>query len=301
MEASVQEAHLTIGGELFTLRRFRSYKLTIALDILGGVTAQLRESMGILNAEREAYAKANTRRITRQMCMERSAALKSAAERLRTQADQDDKKDVEPIAEQTHDEANEARDQEVAALREQAKEFDSRADSWERQLQDMGDAQYVEFPGELPEDEEIIITIGEAMKMRRQFTQLIGLAIIPDEELEAAWIAENTDQVLFEFGAGQLFKMEAGEEIELIAAGRDMLEKQLRPHKGAAEKLRGLRDQVFGGTPAIAAASESQSDGQESPDGSTTDSPSSSTPSESGTDGPQSESSLPTEAASPTT
>jgi hypothetical protein len=131
--------------------------------------------------------------------------------------------------------------------------------------------------------------------MRKQFIQLIGLALIGDDELKEAWIREDVFEVLLTHGQETLFAMEVGEEVELIVAAREMLEEQLRPRKGALEQLRTLRD-LWTGTPAT-----TESKNGTEPDRETDDSPTSSTPSPEPTDGTPDESSSPATEPSPTT
>lgn len=244
MEASEQVVsdgprQVMVGGQARTLARFRSYKVTLALDIISGVSGQVRELLREVAEEKEKYAKANMVRITRTMCMERSSDLKQGAEQLRKQALTQEQEDR--AADEPEDDAKK-RVEEVEALRSQADSLDARAAQWERQLDDMGDKQHIEFPGQMSQDEEILVAVPKAMGLRQQFTQLIGLALIPDTELEQAWITDEVFGVIEKYGQQVLFECEVGEEIELIVAARTMLQDQMRPRKGALEQLRGLRN-----------------------------------------------------------
>lgn len=227
-----------VGGRPRTLARFRSYKLTLALDVLSGVTDQLRDLFVAVATEREKYAKENPERITRQMCIDRASDLKRAAQVTSDRADAVEKEDRS--ADEDEEKVKE-RDTDVRNLRAQAAHLNDRAATWERQLEDMGDKPFIEYPGKISDEEAALIGIPYAMKMRRQFVQLIGLALVPDEMLEQAWITDTVMDVLQEEGQKVLFLMEAGEEIELIVACKEMLQAQLRPRRGALAELRELR------------------------------------------------------------
>lgn len=279
---------VTVGGQARTLARFRSYKVTLALDIISGVSDQVRELLRRVDEEKEKYAQANKVRITRTMCMERSSELKQAAVRVRKQADDDEAK-PRPADESEED----AREwvEEIEALRSQADVLDARAEGWERQLRDMGDEQFVEYPGTMSQDEQMLVAVPEAMKMRKQFTQLLGLAMIPDAALEQAWITDDVFTVVEKHGQEILFECEVGEEIELIVAAREMLQDQMRPRMGALEKLRELRNWWSGTIDGTATEKGTENESE----------PTSSTPSLPSTDGQQDESSStsPTETTSP--
>jgi hypothetical protein len=264
---------VTVGGNERVLARFRSYKVTLALDVLGGVTDQVRELLEKVAEARRTYARENPVRITRQLCMERASELKQ-------------------LAEQTSREASAEQDPEkLQDLEGQAHMLTARAEMYERQLADMGDKEFIEQPGIMPQDQEILVALPEALKMKKQFTQLIGLALIQDEDLQQGWIDDTVFDILLDKGQQFLFEMEVGEEVELIAAARNMLEEQLRPRKGALETIRGLRDLWS------PKATEKDEEDEGSENG---DSPTSSTPSEAPTDGAQTKSSSPEPEASPT-
>jgi hypothetical protein len=273
---------VTVGGEPKVLARFRSYKVTLALDIMGGVTDQVGDLLDAVTTARREYGKANPIRISRGLCMERSAELKRAAEEASKKAS-------------TTKDAKELEELEATAAM-----LTDRAAVWERQLEDMGDKEFIENPGSMPEEQEILVALPYALKMRKQFTQLIGLTLIEDSELEQAWVTDEVFKVIEAHGQQTLFKMEAGEEVELIVAARSLFQEQLRPRKGALDQLRGLREWWKGGPKD---KDEKKDKDEEKPEATEEQEPgadtsqTSSTPSPDTPDGPPETSSL----ASPTT
>ena len=276
---------ITVGGQPRTLARLRSYKVTLALDVLSDVTDQVRGLMKVVAEARERYAEENKVRITRAMCMDRAGEFRALADALQEQA------------------ANAEEFELVSRLEIEASQARRRAESWERQLDDMGDKDYVEFPDSMTEQEAMLVAIPEAMKMRRQFAQAIGLALIPDTELKGAWRSDTVGDTLFEYGMGLLEELEFGEEVALVAALYDLTQDQIRPHQAAFQKLRKVRQWwTVTAETQTEEEPEAEENGEQpkelsnrpSPDVGTptSSSPPSSTPSPTDTDGTPSESSL---------
>lgn len=257
---------LEIGGESVTIGVLRSFKAVVALKIIGGVTAQVRQMFRDVAKAQAEYAETNKVVVTREHCIQRAAGFKAAAAALREQLDKGDLPDGV-----TEDE-----------LRVRVTEFDARAQRWDDQLHDMGDLQFVEYPGELPPHEEILAGIPAALGMYDQLVQLIGLAIIPESDLKTAWRTDAVFAALQERGEDMLEKAEAGEEVELLLAVREVIDEQLRPRREALQKLKKLYSRQQ--TP----ETEETTEEAETP---TTSSPTSSTPSPAPTDGTPSESS----------
>ena len=265
-EQLVQARTVRVGGNERRLAPFRSYKVALALDILGGVGDQVLELLQTVEAERRRYAKDNPQRLTRQVCIEQIGEYGRSAETLRQQA------------------ATETSAKELVELEEAARALEGRARLYEQQLADMGDKDYVEYPGTMSQDQEILTALPLALKMRKQFVQLLGLALVADDELQDAWVTEDVFELLQRQGQALMFEMEAGEEVELIAVVLEMFQAQIRPRQGALDKLRALREWWMQAPP------EETSNGSE-PESAPAESPTSSTPSPEPTAGDQSESS----------
>lgn len=266
MTKLVEARTITVGGNERRLLPFRSYKVALALDVLGGVGDQVLELLQTLDRERRRYAAENPQRLSRQVCIEQIQDYNRSAESMRERA------------------AAEQNAEELLELENAAGMLEGRAQLYQRQLDDMGDKDYVEYPGTMSQEQEILTALPLALKMRKQFVQLLGLALIPDAELKDAWIKDEVWAVLEHSGQDALFEMEAGEEVELIAAVMEMFQAQIRPRQGALEKLRGLR--------AWWMQEEAPKENGSEPESAAGESPTSSTPSPEPTAGDQSESSL---------
>jgi hypothetical protein len=257
-----------VGGETRTIRKFKSFRAIVAGAIIGDVVKDWSALLEAINEWRADYREKNKVQITRQEAVERAAALRADAETLRARSDDDLPDGV------SRDDA-EAR----------ARLIDSRAESWDRTVTDMGDQGYIEFPSDPSEGEIIAFGLPLALqKMLPQVVGLIGLALIPEAELKAAWRKDDAVAKISDYGYGQLEEMELGEEVEVALAVWEVAQEQLRPRMEAVAKLQGLLNRQ----PALKKSSESESP-TTSKDESPSESPTSSTPSQPPTDGTPSE------------
>lgn len=255
-----------VGGETRTIRKFKSFRAIVAGAIIGDVVKDWSGLLEAINEWRADYREKNKVQITRQEAVERVATLRADATALRDRSD---------LPEGVSRDDVEAR----------AKLIESRADSWEQTIGDMGDRGYIEFPSDPSEGEIVAFGLPLALqKMLPQVVGLIGLALIPEAELKAAWRKDNAVAQVSDYGYGQLEEMELGEEVEVALAVWEVAQEQLRPRMEAVAKIQGLLNRQ----PALKKTSESESP-TTSRDESPSESPTSSTLSPAPTDGTPSE------------
>jgi len=220
---------VSIGGRPYTVARFRSYKAVLVGEILSTVTKEIRGLLKEAAAFRREYRAENALQITRQMCLERISDIEARVAGLREQAaDAPEQRDGDDDERATK-----------AELEASARQGEARAQSWRRQLEDMGERTYVEMPQDPTEGELIVAVFPKAFAMRTQLSELLALLVTPDVELLDGWRKDTVRKMLRDKGDSLLAESEPAELVELAIVAKRVVGDQFRPLLPALRTLRG--------------------------------------------------------------
>jgi hypothetical protein len=215
---------VNIGGQPYTVGRFKSYKAVLVGSILSSVTKEIRQLFKEAAQFRREYRADNPLQITRQMCLERISEFEAAAAEDRRQAAEaeEDPRDGKPSK---------------ADLEARARIFEARAASWQRQFDDMGERGFIEVPQDPSEEEVALAVFPAAFRMRQELTQLLALLVTPDSELRDGWREDTIMELLRSRGEKLLEDSEPEELVQLALVAKGVVGDQFRPLAPALAKL----------------------------------------------------------------